>query len=95
LGQQFAILETEKGRLVVSGDCVYDRRNIKGHNNDGVYVPLANGVGSIWEQLKTMDRINAEIGGDLDRLIILHDSKRWPNLPLIREIEGFRILRAA
>ncbi|MDY0873908.1 N-acyl homoserine lactonase family protein [Dongia rigui] len=95
MGQQFAILETSKGRLVISGDCVYDGRNIKGHNHDGVYVPLANGVGSIWEQLKTMDRINTEIGGDLDRLIILHDSKRWPKLPIVKEIEGFRILEAA
>ncbi len=95
LGQQFVILETVRGRLVISGDCVYDARNIKGHNKDGVYVPLANGVGSIWEQLKTMDRINSEIAGDLDRLIILHDSTRWPKLPLIREIEGFRILKAS
>ncbi len=95
MGQQFIILETARGRLVISGDCVYDGRNIKGHKNDGVYVPLANGVGSIWEQLKTMDRINTEIGGDLDRLIILHDSNRWPNLTLLKEIEGFRILKAA
>jgi glyoxylase-like metal-dependent hydrolase (beta-lactamase superfamily II) len=95
MGQQFIVLETARGRLVISGDCVYDGRNIKGHKNDGVYVPLANGVGSVWEQLKTMDRINTEIGGDLGRLIILHDSNRWPNLTLLREIEGFRILKAA
>jgi glyoxylase-like metal-dependent hydrolase (beta-lactamase superfamily II) len=95
MGQQFIVLETVRGRIVISGDCVYDGRNIKGHKNDGVYVPLANGVGSIWEQLKTMDRINIEIGGDLDRLIILHDSNRWPNLTLLKEIEGFRILKAA
>ena len=54
--------------MVVSGDCVYAARNITGHNNDGVYVPLANGVGSIWEQLKTIDRINNEIGGDISPL---------------------------
>ena len=36
-----------------------------GHNHDGVYVPLDNAVGSIWDQLKTIDRINTEIGGDL------------------------------
>jgi glyoxylase-like metal-dependent hydrolase (beta-lactamase superfamily II) len=95
LGQQFVVIETARGRLVVSGDCVYDVRNIKGYNNDGVYVPLANGVGSIWEQLKTMDRINTEIGGDMERLIILHDSRRWPSLPLVCEVEGFRIAKAS
>lgn len=95
MGQQFVVIETARGRLVISGDCVYDVRNIKGYNNDGVYVPLANGVGSIWEQLKTMDRINTEIGGDIQRLIILHDIRRWSGLPLVREVEGFRIVKAS
>lgn len=82
-------------RLVISGDCVYDGRNINGHSHDGAYVSLASGMGSIWEHSKTMNRINTEIGGDLDRLIILHDSKRWSKLFMIKEIEGFRILEMA
>lgn len=95
LGQQFIVLETSRGRLVVSGDCVYSSRNLTGHNHDGVYQPLNNAVGSVWDQLKTIDRINSEIGGDLGRLIILHDSDRWKGLPVVKEIEGFRIVRAA
>jgi len=95
LGQQFVVIESAKGRMVISGDCVYAARNIMGNNNDGVYVPLAFGVGSIWEQLKTMDRINEEIAGDISRLIILHDADRWSKMPIVSEIEGFRILRAA
>ncbi|HEV7718664.1 MAG TPA: N-acyl homoserine lactonase family protein [Arsenicitalea sp.] len=95
LGQQFIILETARGRLVVSGDCVYGASNIKGHHHSGVYAPLNNAVGSVWEQLKTIDRINTEIGGDLNQLIILHDTERWPNLPIVHEVEGFRILRAS
>jgi len=94
LGQQFVIVESARGRLVVSGDCVYAATNLKGHDGDGVYVPLAFGVGSVWEQLKTMDRINVEIGGDLSRLIILHDNDRWQHLPIEKEIGGFRILKA-
>jgi glyoxylase-like metal-dependent hydrolase (beta-lactamase superfamily II) len=94
LGQQFVVIETSKGKLVISGDCIYARRNICGHNHNGVYVPLANGIGSVWEQLKTIDRINKEISGDMDRLIILHDSDRWRGLPIVKEIEGFRILQA-
>jgi glyoxylase-like metal-dependent hydrolase (beta-lactamase superfamily II) len=95
LGQQFVIVETGRGRLVVSGDCVYSSRNLTGHNHSGVYAPLNNGIGSIWEQLKTMDRINTEIRGDLSNLIILHDNDRWAHLPLVKEIEGFRILKAS
>jgi glyoxylase-like metal-dependent hydrolase (beta-lactamase superfamily II) len=95
LGQQFIIVETENGRMVVSGDCIYGARNILGNNNDGVYIPLGAGIGSAWDQIKTIDRINTEIGGDMSRLIILHDFDRWSSLPVVKELEGFRIMRAA
>ena len=95
IGQQFVILETSRGRLVVSGDCVYSSRQLTGHKHDGVYAPLNNAVGSVWEQLKTIDKINSEIGGDLGRLIILHDVERWAGLPVVKEIDGFRIVRVA
>lgn len=95
LGQQFIILETARGRIVVAGDCIYTSANICGHDHSGVYVPLANAVGSTWDQLKTIDRINTEIGGDLGRLIILHDTERWAGLPIVTEIEGFRIVKAS
>jgi hypothetical protein len=42
-----------------------------------------------------MDRINEAIGGDLGRLIILHDVERWKDLPVHKEIQGFKIARAA
>ena len=77
IGQQFVIIETKAGRQVISGDCVYSRRQFTGHNNDGVYVPLNNAVGSVWEQLKTIDKMNDELGGDLSRLVVLHDIERW------------------
>ena len=80
---------------MVAGDCIYGARNITGNNGDGVYVPLGAGIGSAWDQVKTIDRINREIAGDLSRLIILHDFDRWRNLEILREVDGFRILRAA
>ena len=95
IGQQFAVLETAKGRLVVSGDCVYSSRNLTGTDGDGVYIPLGSGIGSVWDQLKSLDRINVEIGGDLDRLVILHDFDRWARFEVVKEVEGFRIFRAA
>ena len=95
IGQQFVILETGRGRLVISGDCVYSTRQLTGHKHDGVYVPLNNATGSVWEQLKTIDKIVSEIGGDLNRLIILHDIERWKGLPIVAEVEGFRIVKVA
>jgi glyoxylase-like metal-dependent hydrolase (beta-lactamase superfamily II) len=94
-GQQFVILETAKGRVVVAGDCIYGAQNLTGTNNDGVYIPLGSGIGSALDQLKSVDRINKEIGGDLDRLVILHDFDRWGRFTMIKEVDGFRVFRAA
>ena len=95
VGQQFVLLDTAVGRRVISGDCVYSRRQFTGHNHDGVYVPLNNATGSVWEQIETIDKMNDELGGDLTKLIILHDVERWKDLPVVKEVEGFRIVKAA
>jgi hypothetical protein len=31
----------------------------------------------------------------MSKLVILHDFDRWAKLPVVKEVEGFRILRAA
>ena len=95
IGQQFVMIDSSSGRWLISGDCVYSRRQFSGHNNDGVYVPLNNATGSVWEQLKTIDKINEELGGDLSRLVVLHDIERWKGFPVVREVEGLRIVKIA
>jgi N-acyl homoserine lactone hydrolase len=80
---------------VVAGDCIYGSQNLTGTNNDGVYIPLGSGIGSILDQLKSFDRINREISEDLDRLVILHDFDRWARFEMIKEVDGFRIFRVA
>ena len=52
-------------------------------------------MGSVWEQLKTIDKINDELQGDLDRLVVLHDIERWKGHPVVKEVEGLRIVRIA
>jgi glyoxylase-like metal-dependent hydrolase (beta-lactamase superfamily II) len=94
-GQQFVTLDTARGRVVVAGDCVYGTQNLTGKNNDGVYIPLGSWIGSVLDQLKSFDRINKEIAQDMDRLVILHDFERWARFPVVKEVEGFRIFRAA
>jgi glyoxylase-like metal-dependent hydrolase (beta-lactamase superfamily II) len=94
-GQQFAILETAKGRIVVAGDCIYGSQNLTGMNNDGVYIPLGSGIGSALDQLKSFDRINKEISGDLNRLVILHDFDRWARFEMVKEVTGFRIFKVS
>lgn len=94
LGQQYVALETARGRFVVSGDCIYSSRNLTGHG-DGVYIPLGSGIGSVWDQLKSMDRMNREVGGDIGRVLILHDFDRWSRFEVAAELDGFRVFRVA
>src|ERR1700722_3674428 len=95
IGQQFVILETAVGRRVLSGDCFYSRRQFTGLTGDGVYVPLNNAVGSVWEQLKSIDKMTDELGGDLSRLVVLHDTERWKGLPAARGLGGFPLVKGA
>lgn len=95
IGQQFVIVETGQGPRVISGDCLYNKCQLLGHGGDGVFVPLNNAVGSVWEQLKSLDRLNDAIGGDLQRLVILHDPDQWAGLPVEARVDGFRIVRVA
>jgi glyoxylase-like metal-dependent hydrolase (beta-lactamase superfamily II) len=93
IGQQFVVVDTAAGRRVISGDCVYSRIQLTGRNNDGVFIPLNNAVGSVWEQLKTIDKMNDEMDGDLSRLVVLHDVERWKGHVVEKEVEGFRIVK--
>lgn len=77
--------------MVVAGDCVYGIGNL-GTVEDPVYVPLGTAISAVHDQLRTIDRIRTEIGGDASRLIIPHDPARWPHLRIVTEIDGFRIL---
>lgn len=95
MGQQYVLIDTRRGRLAVTGDCIYSRRNLAGTNGNGVYVPLGFGIGSVWGELKTMDRVNRDIGGDLGRMLTLHDFERWSGLEVCFEMEGFRVFKAA
>ena len=95
VGHQIVIVDTAAGRRVISGDCIYSRSQITGRDDDGVYIPLNNAVDSAWEQLKTIDKMNDELGGDVARLVVLHDIERWKGLPIVKELEGFRIVKVA
>jgi len=41
------------------------------------------------------DNLRAALGGDLERLVVLHDIERWKGLPIVKEVEGFRIVKIA
>ncbi len=92
-GHQFVTIETSFGKRVVSGDCIYTLRQLSGLTKGGDYVPLSNATGCVWDQLRTIDKLNAAIGGDVDKLVIVRDVERWQQFPIVKEVEGFRIVK--
>jgi glyoxylase-like metal-dependent hydrolase (beta-lactamase superfamily II) len=94
-GHQFVVIDTARGPRVVTGDCMYSPYQVTGRGGNGVYVPLTNALGTTLDQLNTIHRIHQAIEGDFSRLLILHDPRGWPDLPLVKEVEGFRIRKAS
>lgn len=95
MGQQFISVDTAKGRYAVAGDCIYSARNLTGDVDPPRYRPLGAGIGSVWDQLKSFDRLEREVGGDISRIIILHDGARWANFQQVAEVEGYGIFQVA
>ncbi len=97
MGQQFITLETAKGRYAVAGDCIYSSRNLTGAGCGHLhrYIPLGAGVGSVWDQLMSFDKLEQAVGGDRSRIIILHDETRWSAFEKVREVEGLGIYKVA
>lgn len=94
-GSQYVVVDTaERGRVVVAGDCAYSYANLTGLDNSGVYIPLGFGVGSHYESLMVLDKMMAEVDGDLSRIVVLHDFERWERFNSVSEDNGFRIARA-
>jgi glyoxylase-like metal-dependent hydrolase (beta-lactamase superfamily II) len=93
-GSQYVTVNSPRGTVVVAGDCAYSYANLTGLNGEGVYIPLGFGVCSHFESLKVMDRMMKEVGGNLDRIIALHDFERWTRFTPFAEVDGFKIARA-
>ena len=90
-GHQIVIVETAAGPAGHFRRLHLFARKFTGRDGDGVYIPLNNAVGSAWDQLKMIDKMNDELGGDMSRLVVLHDIERWKGLPIVKEVDGFRI----
>lgn len=89
LGSQWVALDTPTGRIAVAGDCIYSFRNLAGSR----FMPLGYATGSAWGQLQAMERISSDVGGDLGRIVLLHDVGRWAGGVVVAEVEGMRVVR--
>ena len=93
-GSQYVRVNTrERGEVIVAGDCAYSYANFTGLDQSETYIPLGFGVGSHYKSLKVIDRMMQDVGGDLGRVIVLHDFERWTRFSEVVQIEGFKISR--
>ena len=93
-GSQYVRINTrERGEVIVAGDCAYSYANFTGLDGSGTYIPLGFGVGSHYESLKVIDRMMQDVGGDLGRVIVLHDFERWTRFSEVAQVEGFKIAK--
>ena len=94
-GSQYVLVTTEaRGEVIVAGDCAYSYANLTGLDGKGTYIPLGFGVGSHYHALKVMDRMMQDVGGDLGRIVVLHDFERWERFTEVAHVKGFKIARA-
>jgi hypothetical protein len=80
---QYPIIDTESaGRYIAAGDIAYSRQNFTGRNNDGVMIPVGFGVGSQTNMLLALDKMQSQVNGDLERILLVHEPDAYvgPNV---------------
>ncbi len=77
-------------RWVFTGDACYSFENY-GADGKGPYLPVGFGVGSITGMVDALVTIRDLAGGDLNRLIITHDSDMWKVHPSAVKSDGMHI----
>ncbi len=90
--QQFAVVDTSaSGRFVAAGDGAFWRANFTGFDNDGAHVPLGFGVGSQTDMALALDHIWALAGGEIERILIVHEPATYEGPHTWRARNGMRI----
>jgi hypothetical protein len=77
-------------RWVFTGDACYSFENY-GVDGKGPYLPVGFGVGSITGMVDALVKIRELAGGNLNNLIITHDSDMWGVHPSVVKSDGMHI----
>jgi glyoxylase-like metal-dependent hydrolase (beta-lactamase superfamily II) len=79
---QMAIIETEKQSYIAVGDAAYAEEGVL-RTGDGRYLPTGMSVasGTMRDMLFAMQDIDRFCGGDIKRVLIVHDVKTWDRYP--------------
>lgn len=80
----------ENKRIAV-GDLAYVDANLMGIDNDGVFVPVGLGVGSPFNMMKTYEEILTRAGGDMQKIVLNHETSNWTKYPSWLTKEGLHV----
>lgn len=90
-GSQIIVIKNPSGVWENVGDMAYVTENLTGLNGDGVYVPVGLAIGSPYNITKSLDEIMQVAGGELERVIIGHETNNWIRFPSKRFDDGLYV----
>ncbi len=90
---QMVEVENDGGenKRIAIGDLAYVDANLLGIDNDGVYVPVGLGVGSPYNMMKTYEEILERAGGDMQKIVLCHETSNWTKYPSWVTKEGLHV----
>lgn len=94
-GSQIIAINNPDGVWENIGDLAYVRENFTGLDGDGVYVPVGLAVGSPYNITRSLDQILEIAGGNLDRVIIGHETDNWTRYPSQKGDDGLWLAEIA
>lgn len=92
---QIVVVRNPDGVWQNVGDVAYVRENLTGLNGDGVFVPVGLMVGSPYHITKSYEKILCVAGGDLNRVIIGHETDNWTRYPSKQYEDGLHVAEIA
>lgn len=94
-GSQLVVIDNEtpagKDTWVVAGDNCYAYENLLGVDNNGIYLPVGFGVGSLTNMTFALDKMMEITGGNIERIIIGHEPKSFEHYPSWQTADGLHV----
>lgn len=85
---QIVMVEDKSKKWAIVGDLAYVRENFEGFDNNGSYIPVGLAVGSPYNVMKALDQVVDLVDGDLNQIIIGHETDNWELYPSQKGEDG-------
>lgn len=93
-GCQYAVIRSDGPDApgwVAVGDVVFQYANLEGRDGSGEYSPTGQVMGSLTRLMMSFDEILTHAGGNIDRVIPVHDLKAYERFPSEPTFPGLQV----